>query len=85
MNPPQVPNQVAIVLVSAWVLFWKGIGMWRAAKLEQKYWFMAFLLLFQYTLGILEIIYLFRFAKQRLTVEEMRSWLAKTNLRAKKT
>ena len=50
-------NPFVIAAVIAWTLVWKGLALWRAAGLRQKYWFIA--LLFINTLGILEIIYLF--------------------------
>jgi hypothetical protein len=50
-------NPFVILLAVIWTLFWKGLALWRAAGLRQKYWFIAILLI--NTLGILEIIYLF--------------------------
>jgi hypothetical protein len=47
-----------------WSLIWKGIALWRAARGSQQYWYIA-LLVFN-TVGILEIIFLFFFAKQKL-------------------
>jgi len=52
-------------LLLVWSLFWKGLALWRAAKENQKYWFIAFL--FINTVGLLEIAYLFLFAKEKLT------------------
>ena len=46
-----------IILVVVWSLLWKGLALWRAAKRNDKWWFIAFLVI--NTLGILEIIYLF--------------------------
>lgn len=46
-----------------WSLFWKGIALWRAARKNQKPWFVAFLVI--NSLGILEIIYLFVFGKRK--------------------
>lgn len=50
-----------IVGAIIWTLVWKGLALWRAAELRQKWWFVAILLI--NTLGILEIIYLFIVAK----------------------
>ncbi|OHA92343.1 MAG: hypothetical protein A3J09_02630 [Candidatus Zambryskibacteria bacterium RIFCSPLOWO2_02_FULL_51_21] len=47
----------AIVFVIVWTIAWKGLALWRAAGLRQKWWFAALLII--NTLGILEIIYLF--------------------------
>ena len=61
-----------LVLATIWMLVWKGLGLWRAVKLGQKKWYIVLLLL--NTAGILEIIYLFKFAKKPLTIQEMKSW-----------
>jgi hypothetical protein len=53
---------VIIAFFIFWDLFWKGKGLWRSAKLSQKYWFIAILLI--NTLGILPIIYLAFFQKK---------------------
>jgi len=54
-------NPLAIAGIILWTLVWKGLALWRSAHLRQKYWFIA--LLFINTLGILEIIYIFLFAR----------------------
>lgn len=59
-----------VVLLAAWCLVWKGIALWKAARLKQKGWFVALLLI--NTLGILEIIYIFAVAKNKeLTPERL--------------
>ena len=50
-------HPLLIALAIVWTLTWKGLALWRAAELRQKYWFTAILLI--NTLGVLEIIYLF--------------------------
>jgi len=50
-------------VVAVWVLFWKGCSLWIAAKSDQKWWFLALLIL--NTLGILEIVYIFFVAKKK--------------------
>ena len=52
-----------IFLISAWVLPWKGVALWKAAKNSHKKWFIALLLI--NTLAILEIIYIFIFSKPK--------------------
>jgi methionyl-tRNA synthetase len=54
------PLWIALALI--WTLVWKGLALWRASTLRQKYWFIAMLVI--NTLGILEIIYLFLVAKK---------------------
>jgi len=66
-------SPLSVAVIFAWSMFWKGISLWRAGKENQRNWFIALLLI--NTIGILEIIYLFRFAKRRLTLDELKSWL----------
>ena len=72
------PNPVLAIVTSIaiiWTFFWKGVAMWRSAQLKQKYWFIVFLAtVWINLLGIVEIVYLFRFAKKRLTFAELKSW-----------
>ena len=56
---------IAIVLVAVWTLPWKGIALWKAARLDDKKWFVALLIL--NTLAILEILYIFIFSKRKTT------------------
>lgn len=53
----------AFFLILAWSLVWKGLALWHAARRGEEWWFIALLVI--NTLGILEIIYLFFFAKRR--------------------
>ncbi|MFA5792819.1 MAG: DUF5652 family protein [Candidatus Gracilibacteria bacterium] len=46
-----------------WSFIWKGWALWRSARLNQKGWFVALLLL--NTLGILEILYIFVISKKK--------------------
>jgi hypothetical protein len=52
---------IAIVLLVAFIAL-KGYALWSAAKRDEKWWFIAILIL--NTLGILEIIYIVFFVKQ---------------------
>lgn len=57
------PEQLMVLLlVMAWVLPWKGVALWNAAKLSHKGWFITLLVL--NTLAILDIIYIFFVAKK---------------------
>lgn len=69
-------NSIVYYIILLWSLFWKGIALYRAAKNDQRNWFIVLLIINIF--GILEIIYLFRFAKKRLTIEEIKSWLPKS-------
>lgn len=63
MNPiPQVNQFLAtypllLPVISIWSAIWKGLALWKAARKEQKPWFIALLVI--NTVGLLEIIYLF--------------------------
>jgi len=65
-------QNILIYVLFVWSIFWKGLALWRASQLKQRNWFVVMLIL--NTIGILEIVYLFRFAKKRLTWNEMKSW-----------
>lgn len=55
-----------------WSIFWKGFALWKAAKYDQRNWFIGILVL--NAGGILELIYLFAFAKKKLTLGELKFW-----------
>ncbi|HCM45847.1 MAG: Membrane protein [Parcubacteria group bacterium GW2011_GWD1_42_9] len=57
------PDTIFLILMalSIWAIPWKGWALWRAARLQQKWWFIALLLV--NTVGIFEILYLFVFSK----------------------
>lgn len=52
---------LTLVVMIAWMLFWKGFALWYAAERREKWWFAAFLII--NTFGILEIAYIFFIAK----------------------
>lgn len=52
-------------LLIVWGLFWKGLALWHSAQRSEPRWFIAVLLI--NTLGILELVYLFAFAKLRFS------------------
>lgn len=53
----------AIFFSIFWLLPWKGVALWKAAKNSHKKWFIALFLL--NTFSILEILYIFVFAKRK--------------------
>jgi len=61
LNDPKI--MVLLAIFSIWALIWKGIALWKASKNDNKYWFIALLLI--NTIGILEIIYIFYFSKKK--------------------
>ena len=56
-------NQWLILLIIAWTLPWKAMGLWKAAKKSQKWWFIAILVI--NSLAILPILYIFVFSKKK--------------------
>lgn len=49
-------NHVILSVVVIWSLVWKGLALWRAARLREAGWYIALLII--NTVGIFEIIYL---------------------------
>ncbi len=54
---------VAAILLAIWTVPWKGLALWRSAKRGDRIWFIILLLI--NTLGVLEIIYLLFFSKEK--------------------
>lgn len=52
-----------LTLIVVWILAWKAIATWRAARNNQLGWFIALFVI--NTVGVLEIIYLVFFAKRK--------------------
>lgn len=52
-----------MVLALLWTLPWKGYALWKAARREEKWWFVA--LLAVNTLAVLEILYIFIFSRSK--------------------
>lgn len=65
------PGGYLVILV--WSIFWKGLALWKSSQDKQRNWFIALLIV--NTIGILEIVFLFKFAKNKLTIKEMKSWI----------
>lgn len=61
--PAFLQNWYWVYPLLIWTLIWKGLGLWRAAKNGQKYWFVAILVV--NSVGILEILYLKFFSPQK--------------------
>jgi hypothetical protein len=62
---------VILFVVLVWSAFWKVLALWRASKNNQKYWFIALFLL--NTIGIADILYLFYFAKKKITLKDIKT------------
>ena len=53
---------LVLFLSVLWTLPWKGVALWKAARLYHKWWFIVLLVV--NTLAILEIIYIFFVARK---------------------
>lgn len=62
-----IQNPWFIYVLVIWTLPWKGVALWRSARLGQKVWFFALLIV--QTLAILDILYIFVFSKKKKTVQ----------------
>ncbi len=54
-------DPLVIFILALWVLPWKGVALWKAARTKQLTWFIVLLVV--NTLAILEILYIFVFSK----------------------
>lgn len=62
--------QMLFFALTIWSLVWKGFALWKAAKNNQRNWFIVMLII--NTFGILEITYMFYFGKKKsLKTKEM--------------
>lgn len=50
-------------LILLWVLPWKGLALWKSARNDNKYWFIALLIV--QSLAVLDIIYIFFIDKKK--------------------
>lgn len=57
-----------IVVLAAWTLILKGLALWHAARNHQMGWFIALLVI--NSLGILELVYLLAFRKNKEVLAE---------------
>lgn len=60
-------NPWVIYPLLVWSLFWKGLALWRSARMKHKGWFIALLII--NTLGIFEIIYIIATRKRYRFIE----------------
>jgi len=56
-------------LLMVWSIIWKGLALWKAAKQDKKGWFV--ILLIVNTIGILEILYLYVFSKEKTHCQQV--------------
>ncbi len=63
-----IQNQWIILLALIWTIPWKGVALWKSARLKDKWWFIALLVI--NTLGLLEILYIFIFSKRKTLAKQ---------------
>ncbi|HEV2339164.1 MAG TPA: DUF5652 family protein [Patescibacteria group bacterium] len=63
---------IVLFILFVWSIFWNGLALWHAAKNNQKNWFVVLLVI--HTAGILELLYLFIFAKKKFKIETIQFW-----------
>ncbi len=51
-------------LIILWTLPWKGIALWKSARANERWWFIALLVI--NSLALLEILYIFVFSKNKV-------------------
>lgn len=56
-------NTWILVLLAIWTIPWKGWALWKAAKNDDKAWFVVLLIV--NTLAVLELFYIFIFSKRK--------------------
>jgi hypothetical protein len=70
-----IPVGLFIILL-IWSISWKGLALWRSARLNQPIWFIALLII--NTVGILEILYLFIFSNHPVNEVHSNTYLKKS-------
>lgn len=56
-------NPLLFFVIIAWTLYWKGMALWKAARLNDQRWFIALLIINLF--GALEIAYIYFFSKKK--------------------
>ncbi len=69
-----IAGSIILIVLIVWSFAWKGLALWNSAKNEEKYWFVAVLIL--NTVGILEILYLFVFSKKKWNINKVKKFIA---------
>lgn len=74
MNLGSLPpiGQIGFYILLILLLALNGYALWCAARNNQRNWFIVLLVI--HGTGILEIVYLFFFAKKKLTLDQLKFW-----------
>ncbi|HHV16011.1 MAG TPA: hypothetical protein GXX58_05495 [Gelria sp.] len=63
-------NPMIMYPLLIWSIFWKGLALWRSARMNHRGWFIALLVI--NTVGIFEIIYIMATRKRYRFIESLR-------------
>ncbi len=63
-------NPMIMYPLLIWSIFWKGLALWRSARMNHRGWFIALLVI--NTVGIFEIIYIIATRKRYRFIESLR-------------
>lgn len=61
----QLYSDPLFVLIILWSLPWKAVALWKAARNEDKGWYIALILI--NLAGLLSMLYIFYFSKKKVT------------------
>lgn len=70
INPKSSLGLTILLILLTWSMVLKALALWKSARNNERFWFIAILLL--NTIGILEIAYLFFFAKEKMTLAKIK-------------
>lgn len=56
-------DSLIVLIVALWALPWKGVALWKAARLHDKWWFVVILV--ANTAAILDILYIYLISKRK--------------------
>jgi len=65
-------QQIGLYILFIVLLAINGYALWKAARDNQRNWFIILLII--HGTGVLEIAYLFFFAKKKLTLDNLKFW-----------
>jgi hypothetical protein len=68
MIPVNFGDQWIFVVLALWTLPWKGWALWKAAKREDKTWFVVLFLV--NTFAVLDILYIYIWSKRKPKTED---------------
>jgi len=68
---PLLQSNTFLFLTLIWTVPWKGFALWKAARNEHKWWFLAILI--TNTFALLDALYIFYFSKRKSSKDGKKS------------